>query len=323
MGAPRVSRAAPPLVVRATGDCPSQHEVEQALCARGFALGGGFLVATQADHEGVVLRLGHPNGEWVAERRFASQDCPAMAAAVAVVVEAYFVELDAARARGPSPPSSTAPNADVSPQKSDISRPVAYSNPAPNPVRGATAWNTGASSRGAPASLWALTGNGFAGVGPALALPGGQMTPQLTLGAGLDLSPFPATTQLALSNGLASTSGSEPQRIRRQGTEALLRIGIHSTGYIHFRPWLGAGLGVARVRALDIPEASEEVSTTGLLGLGFQTVWPLGKWWSAILDVGCLVLLTRDTYRVEPDGVVGRGPRGICSASLGVGLGSF
>ena len=59
-----------------------------------------------------------------------------------------------------------------------------------------------------------------------------------------------------------------------------------------------------------------------LVGAGIEIAWPLAKGWRGRLDLGCLMLTTRDSYRVEPDGEIGRGPRVVCSSMIGVRFGS-
>src|SRR5512146_2379636 len=89
----RFGAAAPLLSVLTNGTCPSQGDLEAALVERRLEPGGvQYTVEVQAEPSGATLRLYGAQGQ-VLERRFASQDCSALAQAMAVVVEAYFADV--------------------------------------------------------------------------------------------------------------------------------------------------------------------------------------------------------------------------------------
>jgi hypothetical protein len=93
----RHGAAVPSLSVRASGSCPTQSELEAALVERGLGLGSANYAAdVQSEATGATLRLQHSGQGQVLQRHFTSQDCRALAEAIAVVVEAYFIDM-----RGP------------------------------------------------------------------------------------------------------------------------------------------------------------------------------------------------------------------------------
>ncbi len=286
-------QAAPELSVSAQGDCPSQRDLEAAVTARGLAIGGAsFIVVTQTESMGATLHLLGAQGQTFIERHFVSSDCQALAEAVAVVVEAYFVEV-----RGPNSTVLT------------------------QPLPPLLATQGTQSERAASVPTVPMRGSGFFGLGPALALPQGSLTPQVELGGGLDLPTLPLSLELEFATGWPSISGAEPNRVRRWTTQGLFRFGVPFVGRLRYRPWAGLGLSTSELRALDVDAAPTKRTSAALVGGGFELAWPIGNGWLGRFDFGCLALTTRDTYRVEPDGEIGHGPRVVCSWMLGVGLG--
>jgi hypothetical protein len=106
-------RAEPTLEVTESGVCPSRAELVDALEARQLAVGNsGWKLGLRSLPGAAVLRLENVAGHLVLERELRSVDCPAMAAAFALIVEAYFVEIGMIAAPGSdaSVPARTAPS---------------------------------------------------------------------------------------------------------------------------------------------------------------------------------------------------------------------
>lgn len=337
------SSAAPELVVLAQGDCPSQPELEAALNGRGLTIGESkYLVSTHADSAGVEMTLLHDGTEVVLTRRFLSSDCRAVSDAVAVVVEAYFVQVngltreDTANRSGKRAPAAVGAeldkptlaeqttNANVRQTIREAPPGVTPSNPAEppdhNPSNPADIRVSNGGVRALSSS--ALRGVGFVGIGPALPLPRGKLTAQLEAGGGVEFPAVPLSIELQLATSSSSTSGGEPDRVRRWASQGVARVGTPLGDFVRYRPWLGVGLTLAELRALDIAAAPSRSTSAAVLGAGLELAWPLAKGWRGRLDLSCLILTTRDSYRVEPDGEIGRGPRVVCSSMIGIGFGA-
>jgi hypothetical protein len=336
--------AAPSLSVSAEGNCPSQRDLELALRHRGLELGGAnYSVFVQSEATGAVMRLQRFSDQHVLERRFVSQDCRAIADAIAVVVEAYFIDvgLPPGEAGGLTPAASPGENAvgdgaqSVSAPKSnrraDVPGPNASAIAPSFPVQTALpeprllavvapASRTEQSARAFSVSQSPLLASGFVGIGPRLNLPQASLVPSLELGGGVDLRNQPISAEVALATTWPSISGIEPDRVRRWASQGILRIGAPLVSTLRYRPWAGVGLSLSRLRALDVAAAPTKTSATAVLGAGLEMAWPMGKGWFGRLDVSCMILATRDTYQVDPDGEIGRGPRVVCASMVGVGL---
>ena len=340
------SSAAPELEVLTQGNCPSQRELEAALVGRGLAIGDSkYLVITRADSTSVDLTLLRNGTDVVLRRRFSSQDCRAVSDAVAVVVEAYFVEVNGqtrevtvsrSDERPPAPPvaefdqstlTAETTNVNIQQQSRVVEVPLSAmtltnrANPPDRnprqpvglPVSHADVQST---------SSAALRGVGFVGIGPVLPLPRGNLTAQSEVGGGIEFPALPLSIELQLATSWPSTSGGEPNRVRRWANQGLARVGMPLGNFVHYRPWLGVGLSLAKLRALDIAAAPTRSTWSAVVGAGLEVAWPLAKGWRGRLDLGCLLLTTRDSYRVEPDGEIGHGPRVVCSSMIGIGFGS-
>jgi len=340
----RHGAAVPALSVRASGSCPTASAIDAALGERGLDLGGAeYTVDVQSEADGVTLRLTRNLQGQVLERHIASQDCRALAEAIAVVVEAYFIEMrvpdlestnKAAVKDGSQSGTSTAtafgsfPTPNSSAQNGDLRRAGSTALPPPVPQSQArpealheppqVAGTRSAASK----PRQRLTFEGFIGAGFALMLPNTRLTPAVQVGAGASLPRVPISTELALSTTWPTTSGSGLDRVRRWGSQGVLRVGVPWVGALLYRPWLGLGLSAARLRALDVPAAPTKTSVTSVVEAGLEVAWPLGTSWHGRLEVGCITLVYRETYHVDPDGEIGSGPRFVCATSIGVGLGN-
>ncbi len=346
----RHGAAVPAVSVRANGSCPTDRELKAALVERGLEVGGAnYTVDVQSETTGATLRLQHGAQGQVLERHFASQDCRALAEAIAVVVEAYFIEVrapdiestngsagnnssQAGTALAPNPsmqndlgPNSTPPPPRAPPSQLDT---MARRQPptAPPSQLDTTARHERLPAPGAPGSApklrQPLSFEGFVGVGPALTLPNAEFTPEVEVGAGTDVHSVPISTELALATTWPTISGSGLDRVRRWGNQGVLRVGVPLVGALRYQPWLGLGLAVARLHALDVPAAPTKTTMTSMVEAGLEIAWPLGAAWHGRFDVGCSVLMLRDTYLVDPDGEIGRGPRVVCATLIGIGIGS-
>jgi len=349
VGVTRHGAALPALSVRAIGSCPTESAIDSALGERGLNLGGEeYTVVVQSEADGATLRLKRNSQGQVLERHIASQDCRALADAIAVVVEAYFIEM---RVPDLEPTNKAAGKED---SLGGTSTTTAFnSSPAPNlPELPALPAQNQALESASSIAPWPLVPpfqartealseplqapdtrgfiskpsppfsfEGFVGVGVALVLPDAKLTPAVEVGAGVDLPRVPISTELALSTTAPTTSGSGLDRVRRWGSEGVFRVGVPWVGALLYRPWLGLGLSAARLQALDVPAAPTKTSVTSIAEAGLEFAWPLGTSWHGRFDVSCVTLVYRDTYRVEPDGEIGRGPRFVCTTLIGVGWG--
>jgi len=340
------SSAAPDLEVLTQGDCPSQRELEASLIGRGLAIGDSkYLVTTRADSASVVMTLLYNGTEVVLMRRFSSQDCRAVSDAVAVVVEAYFVEVngmarEATASRngerplappvaelGKSASAEETANANIQQPTRIVEAPhsVTTRSNRTNSLDHEPRKPVGLAVSHADAqtlSSAALRGIGFIGIGPALPLPRGKLTAQLDVGGGIEFPALPLSIELQLTTSWPSTSGGEPNRVRRWASQGVTRVGMPLGNFVRYRPWLGVGVSLAELRALDIAAAPNRSTSAAVVGAGLEMAWPLVKGWRGRLDLSCLVLTTRDAYRVEPDGEIGSGPRVVCSSMIGIGFGS-
>jgi hypothetical protein len=82
-------------------------------------------------------------------------------------------------------------------------------------------------------------------------------------------------------------------------------------------PWMGAGISAVRARAIDLEEATPHIVWSPLAGLGLDAWWPVGGPWFAVTGLGCVLDVRRESYIIDPEGRVGRGPRVECGAMLG------
>jgi hypothetical protein len=337
--------AAPGLFVSTSGDCPSKSDIEAAIVARGLELrASNYVVVAQSEPGAVVMRLFENQGQQLLERRFESQDCRALSDAVAVVVEAYFIELKGPRGKEGATPrqanvnvgSTTSNDANATPHLESppsSAAPIPVGAGLPHAAQSMNVPRTAPSLPEAAVSQYGqgmhtesvsqtpMRAGGFMALGPALALPQGNVTSQIELGGGMDFPTVPMSTELAFATTWPTTSGVDPRRVKRWSSQGLVRIGMPYSNRLRYRPWAGLGLTFAQLRALDVAAAPTRTTRAAIIGAGLELAWPIGRGWWGRLDVGCLVLLPRDVYRVEPDGEIGHGPRVVCSSMIGIGLG--
>jgi hypothetical protein len=328
------------------GDCPSWTDLSLALGSKGHGLaasdqGSAYTVFAQSEATGASLRLSRDSGERLIERRFSSRDCRALADAMAVVIEAYFVEVGEIE---PTPPARIQPSnvADVAPNSgvaatANGTRSASAEVPNPAPPASQATNNSGsiaASSRpsGSPQRELpraepprpSVFGRAFAGLGPTLALPEGNVVPKIELGGGIDLvARLPLSVEVALASSLPTTSFERPNRVWRWANQGVLRLSVPLAGALQYRPWIGAGLNVAMLREPDLSSPLLRTTTSALVGAGLETAWLVGRGWFGRVGLDCVVLTTRDAYQVDPSGEIGVGPWVLCSAIVGLARGGI
>lgn len=338
--------AAPAMRVVVDGNCPTRDELERALNGRGLHVGDSeYTVSTRIQSEQVVMQLIRNHTEVLLTRAFDSSDCTAVAQAAAVVTEAYFVQVGgwlheaeaeiepqhgsaaSSAVRGSETSIAVQPTAsEAEPamaagsargERMDSARPdPGHSNA--NPI----AWNR-APLLGLPQAVGKQRAStpraiAFAGIGPVLALAGAGISAQLEVGGGFELPTIPFSAELELATSWPSVSGGKPNRVRRWASQGLARVGVPFGNSVGYRPWVGLGATVVELRALDVSAGSARSTLAVLMGGGLELAWPIGARWFGRLDSSCLVLSARESYRVEPDGEIGRGPRVVCSSTVGI-----
>jgi hypothetical protein len=342
---PLAVSANPIFSLSVSGDCPSRTDLSLALGAKGYGISAAdqpssYGIFAQSEATGASLRLTRSGGERLLERRFSSRDCRALAEAMAVVVEAYFVEVGELNR---PPPAGLQPASVAEPAPSPGVVGVGAGAPratveAPNVALPALQPATNSRATAAPLRLSAesfrepppverprptVYGRGFVGLGAVLNLPSVIATPGIELGGGVDLARLPLSVELALGSSLPTTSFERPNRVWRWANQGVLRLGIPLAGALQYRPWVAGGLSVAMLRERDLSSPVPRTTTSPLVGVGLETAWLVGRGWFGRVDLGCLVLASQDVYRVDPSEEIGRGPRVLCSAILGVGRGGI
>lgn len=336
------AHAAPVLSVLADSQCPSQIELEEALTGRGLVMGASsYVVATQTSAQTVVVRLVRNGTGPVLTREFAASDCHAAAEAAAVVVEAYFLELadTTAESRGEPPgaaPTASAqsvvPAAPVPPVAPANDGRDARSLPSPQPPTEVGSRTTGSGSiritepfepvnRAQHSTPIPIAGTGAVGIGTMLALPEPGFALHLEAQGGIEIRSFPLSAEVQVAASLPRVSGDEPNRVSRWSSGAQVRLGVPWGGRNRYCPWLGVGLSLAQLKAIDLTNASTKSSTAAVVAMGFEISWPVAPGWAGRLDLSCTVFTLRESYRVQPDGEIGSGPRVVCGPMLGLRMG--
>ena len=333
--APPTALAAPSAASPSDASAPNDNQATQV----GLVVGGAeYTVVAAAQPNGTALQLLRSDGAWVLARHFESQDCGALAAAIAVVVEAYFVEMKGLSPEANAAPASPLPNGNAGIGTTN----GAVSSPEPQPVaqapNSAPKLTPGAAGRTtddrlaiamAPGDRRTIplqpiaTARAMAGLGFALAAPTGELGPGVNLRGGVDVTSVPVAVELAAATAWPTTSGASPNRVKRWSSQGLLRVSVPLHARLHYRPWLGAGVTLSQLHALDLSAPPTRTTTSGLLGAGVAVTWPIGKNWFGLLEANGMLLTTRDRYRVDPDGTIGRGPRALFTTLVGVGWGAL
>lgn len=326
------ARAAPILSVLADSECPSQGQLEEALVARGFTIGSSsYVVTTHTRAPGVLMQLVHGGVQPVLTREFENDDCRAVADATAVVVEAHFLQVaDSWPQAGARAPGDTL----AGPSGAPLAVPGAAPNSSahsPTPVTQAAAPARTASAAGGavrelpPAPRAARSPGviiGAIGIGPSLEFPDLTSVLRLEAQAGIEFPSLPFSSEVQAAVLLPRVTGEEPNRVRRWSSQGLIRLGLPFGARARYRPWLGAGVSLAQMRAIDLANPETKSSAAALVAVGFEFAWPAALGWAGRLDLSCTLLTLRDAYRVQPDGEIGSGPRIMCGPTLGLRLGA-
>lgn len=288
-GQPRVS-------VEGASDCPTKDQV-----ANGFddlaivqPNGTSWRIEVERDGHNALLRVWSPQGEQVAVRSIDSHDCSALAGAFVAIAQAAMIRLGVLPSHGITPVAS-AP------------KPVPEQAPIPVPT-------TTRPVPPDPRHSWALSPLVEGGL--SLGWPNGPTAAagQLRVDVGLDRSPW--RTGIAIGGTVPAAHQDPPDRVRRSQVWSVVNLGMRWGDGFWIHPAVFAGLQVSRVRALDIDGETRRL-TRGTTGASVLVGHRLGKSWSLVADFTQTIVLVRDRYVIEPDGVVGQGPRGYTRVMLG------
>jgi hypothetical protein len=290
-------RAQPTLEVTESGACPNRAELVEALEARHLGVGGsGWKLGLRSLPGAAVLRLDNVAGQVVLERELRSVDCPAMAAAFALMVEAYFVEIGVIAAPGSEPPRATpSPEAPAARTASGAAAPTA---PVP-------AGPTRASPPGPRPEL-------SLAVGPELLLPSPVVTMAADAGFGLNWSQL--SLRLALLTTLPSEIRVDEDRVWRWANRAELRAGVNLGG---IEPWVGGGVTAVQLQARALPLHPVRAFWSPLVGAGIAARQRFTSFWAGRVGLGCYLPLRAERYAIS-DVDIGPGPLFGCDLTYGV-----
>lgn len=296
--------------VSVSGACPTDAQVVAALAARKLPdTARDYRLTVRSGRDYSEFALADRDGHALLDRLIASDDCVAMADVIALVTEAFFVELVdkghppedtsaiVATRAAPAPATATESPAtaaqSTAPPKSTPREapPPAAPSAAPRPI----------ADRPHRHLLLAL------GLGADVYATPNAMAPFGQLGAALYFSAPRFALELHAVAEAAATLQSAPDRVLRSETRVALRAERYFGRTALFAPWLGFGLAVSRSRALDLAgpvrHLAAPLAEGGVVLRAAQTGW-LG----VSAELGCHVLLVRERYVVAPDGHIGDGP---------------
>jgi len=288
--APSLAVARPQISVEVLGECPSAAMVEEQL--------GLYLTVTTAPRRGAwrlkvasdsgraTFALSSPEGTPSFNRSIESDDCRTVAKAIALVIQAHFIEL---RLLPPEP----------------ATLPVEPRPPPPTPPR----------SPAPPPSTLSVALSG-----------GVELSPQPLLAAAafqLEVALRPRSVflvpRLVLAVSHATEQTTELDRVRR--IPVLLRLDAATRferGRWWLAPTLGVGAVISQVTALDLPGEPQGVRAHPILGLALVVGLRLAPAWSLRGELCLNGHLTRDNYIIEPAGVVAKSPWGSLLATIGL-----
>jgi hypothetical protein len=316
--------AAQPLPSNSGAECVSTEALLAVLRSRGLPIDQSGLrlrieqsVGNGARH---TLHLESTAGAAVLERTIESADCGAVLKAFAVVVEGYFVDVGTLNQHGEEPSPNqvpAAPTAATAPAPAAVAAPVAEPAAQPRvvaaePPQGATHVGEAAGSnvdRGA----WESRFQGLGGVGAELLSGSAALAVAAQVGAGFAWPVQRAFAHLVLGTSAATTLGVLPNRVSRWPSRLVLRGGLSSRSVPQLEGWLGVGVAVARVHALDLAEAPVHTSWSPLFLAGAALGFDVSRLWAFQADLSCGLLAVRERYSIAPDGEIGRGPSVTCS----------
>jgi hypothetical protein len=298
--------------VETNADCPTVAALTTALAGRRLPdAARAYGLALRKLPDGADLTLSDGAGSPVLERRLTSPDCTALADAAALITEAYFVELAAHSASGASAPASPSSSAAApSPVPPPTSPPaIATATPSPSPSPSPTPTPSSA-SHSAPITFPRLTA--AIGGGADVYLEKGAVAANAQLGVGL----WPTDRLELEAHGVLATQttlDSPPNEVLRLERRAALRALPWFGATPLIAPWAGVGAALTRLEALDLSSAPERSVWSPILEGGVATIVPVTRQIALGAELGCHVLLTRETYVIAPEGEVGTGPRFGCS----------
>ncbi len=253
--------AQPTVELLVPGNCPSRTALEMAVRARGLGIGhGSFLLEVRSEPGAAILVLKDTASKVLVERTLRSEDCTALAAAAAVIVEGYFVEIGSLPGQRalprdtPEGPENALPNAPVAPFAAP--RPnAAAPAPAPLPPTGASSSPTASPdvsqtprSASAGPSPAAVEPGSPAAVAPGSLAPVASPTPSVAApGSPVSVAPgSPVSVAPGSPVSVAPTTPESSKRARaRLGGHVLAGAGIEMSpelGHASALLRLGAGL---------------------------------------------------------------------------------
>ena len=271
------------------GECPSRSQVVSALERLGVdARPGWRLRVVDLTPGGARLQLSNERGEQLLERRLEGRDCAALAEAVAVIVQAHFIEL-AARDAFPARPAAS--------NRVQVAR--AARRPAASNV-GLLFGLAGGATIGGTAAPAAFTG-------------------QIDLG--LRLPWLALVTRVAATLDTTTAQSESPNRVERRDVRLRLELGRRWTpsgGRWWLQPAVGGGVSLAAVRAVDVVGQPGQLRPLALLSFGISGGWRLWSRTGARLEAQLSYLPWADSYRITPVGEVARSPRLAAMLALGI-----
>jgi hypothetical protein len=285
--------AQPAVRYAVTGDCPSADELARALGRQVRAAAfdePAWSVEVERSAPRTTLLLRSPDGEPSVQRAIESDDCPALAQALALIVLMQFAELQLLAAPLPEQAPSAPPPERGEPEPPD------------EPHAPALALDI------------ALLAAAELGIAPFAAAPAAA----LALGLGPPGEGWLVRLDARISTPVQQRSATD--RVERW--TSALRVEAGGRLRLGARFWLagsaGGGLTLARVSALDLAgqpgalRVSPAVSISALFGLELTARWSLR------LQTGASVYPRIDRYLVDPEGVVAKSPRGELIAGVGL-----
>lgn len=297
--APAARAGEPGIRLQQRGHCPRPALLRRELGAR-FALSARASAATwslrvERSAAGPLrLELRAPDGTLSLTRELRSEDCDALAPAVAIIAEVHFVQLSLPPARDPRRAARPA-----------ASRPARPPTPPPPPAR-----RPAAPPRERQLSL-ALGGALDLAVSPLLARAAGQ------LDVAFRAWRAPVALRLAVLVDQPATQRGALDRVDLRQILTRLDAALRVDGA---RLWaqgaLGVGVALSHARALDLPGEPTALRAGPLVAACVGGGVRMGAGLSLRAEITAHLYPIADRYTVSPFGEIGRSPR----ASLLFGL---
>jgi len=297
--------------VAVAGNCPDQELVKEALGRRELpAQAGGYALVVRGAPGSAEVSLANAAGELVAGRRLESDDCRALADAAALIVETYFVELKARTEAAGSVSEAPGESANDGQKQPPVTAPPTSAPPPPAPPAGvprlvrprAPSPPAATTPLGVLVALaggldWLPEHGAWSGLGEAVV---GLSLPRSKLGL-----------ELYAVTGTPATIGNGSNRVSRLERRLALRVDRPFRAEPTLAPWLGAGVAVARLQALDLDSAPTPVRWSPTVEAGVTLSEPVAKAWALRAELGCRLLVIEESYRVS-QATIGSGPRVGC-----------